>query len=77
MAIFPGEPGSTVSSRVLILHLFWKRASGECGFYRPDVFPVSEPSVSKHWMELRALSLTSGLTSSFLQPTLECWWKGR
>lgn len=35
-------------------------------FYRWDVLPATEPSTSKHWMEHKAISLTSGLAWHFL-----------
>jgi len=39
-------------------------------FYRPDVLPVTQPSVTKHWREKIALTLTSGLDLFFLLPSL-------
>jgi len=46
-------------------------------FYTPRVLPVTQPSVSKHRREHKALTLTSGLTSSFLHPQPDFRWKGR
>jgi len=44
-------------------------------FHRPDDLPGTEPSVSKYRVEYKALTLTSGLTSSFLHPQPDSWWK--
>ena len=45
-------------------------------FYRLVVLSVTQPSVSKHWKQRIALTLTSGLASSVLHPPLESWQKG-
>jgi len=37
-------------------------------FHRPVVLPVTQPSVSIQWREHKALTVTSGLASSFLHP---------
>ena len=44
-------------------------------FYRPDALPVTQLTVSKHWRNLSPLTLTSGLTSSFLHPPPDSWRK--
>jgi len=36
---------------------------------------ITQPSVSKHWREHKAITLTSGLASSFLHPQPDFWWK--
>jgi len=41
------------------------------GFYESDVLPATQPSVSKHWREHKALTLTSSLASSFPYPPPE------
>ena len=46
-------------------------------FYRPDILPVTQPSVSKHWRKHKAITLTSGLASSFLHPQPDSWWKNK
>jgi len=30
-------------------------------FYRPDVLPVTQPSMSEHWRESKTITLTSGM----------------
>jgi len=40
------------------------------------VIPATQPSVSKHWREHKALTLTSSLEPSFLQPQPDSWRKG-
>jgi len=79
MAFFPGEPGlaSLLLPRVL-LHLFQKRITGISGTgqvfgHRLDVLPVTKPSVSKHWIENRALNPYSSLVSSFCCPLPNLW----
>ena len=47
------------------LPFFSRREPLEWVFYRPDVFPVSQPFTSKHW---RKREPVSGLASSFLYP---------
>ena len=66
MVVFHVTLGQLVSPGVL-LHLFQKRTSWITGmhFWRQDVLPVTQPSVSVHWWEHKALTLTSGLASSF------------
>jgi len=47
-AIFPGGPGLANSPTG---HLFWKAnlwGIVEWGYYRVDMFPATQPSVSKH-----------------------------
>jgi len=41
-------------------------------FYGPDVLPVTQRTVSKHWMEHKHWPSTSGLASSF-HPPLDSW----
>jgi len=45
-------------------------------FYELEVLPATQPSVSKHWREHKALTITSSLTWSILHPPLNTWWKG-
>jgi len=80
MAIFPGEAGSAglqsgTSPSPVVEENFWQLA--EWSFYGPDAHPATQPSVSNHWREHIALTLTSVLTSSFLHPPPDSWWKGR
>jgi len=59
----------TAISPQLLLHPFWNKTSRDYWnrfSYGPDVLLVTQPSVSKHWTVHKALTLTSGLASSFL-----------
>jgi len=75
-AIFPDEPASSSPGRppasVLEANLF---ELVEQVFYGLDAFPVIQSSVSRHWKECKALTLTSGLASSFLHLLLDSWQK--
>ena len=44
-----------------------RRGISRTGFHGPGILPSTHPSVSKHWREHKALTLISGLASSFLQ----------
>ena len=44
------------------------------GFYGLDVLPSTQPLVSKHWREHKALTLTGSLASSSLHPEPDSWW---
>jgi len=75
-AIFPGEPGSSSSPCVLLLHLFLKRTSenwwnkffmGWVSFLPSSCQSQSTEGNKKH--------LTSGLASYFLHPPPDSWWK--
>jgi len=44
-------------------------------FYRPDVLPIIQPTVSTHWRKFKALTPTSGLASNFLHIPLDSWGK--
>jgi len=46
------------------------------GFYEQDGIPAICPSVSKYWIEHRALKLTSGLTWSFFIYNWISSWRG-
>jgi len=74
---FPGEPGSDGSSCSTCTRREPLRINGTGLFYRPNVLPASHPSASKHWGEYKALTVTRGLTSSFLHPPSDSWRKGR
>jgi len=79
MAIFPGKFGSASFPLVLSSPVSEENLWGlvEHGFLNgPDVLLATQPSVSKQWREHKALTLTSGLASSFLHPSLNSWWKG-
>jgi len=65
-----GHPVSTGSKRKPL------RISGVEFFYSMDFLPVNQASVSKHWREHKALTLTSRLGSSFLHPPPDSWHKG-
>jgi len=68
MAFFPNDCGSAgFSSGPPPPPVLWREPLWlvERVFYRPDVLPVTQLSVSKHWREHKALTLTSGLSSSF------------
>jgi len=73
LAIFSDEAGSAGSPQVFLLHLFWRLV--EQFFYGLDVLSVTQPSVLKHWMEHSAITLISGLVSSFLLPPPDSWQK--
>ena len=69
MAFFPDDRGSAgFSSGPPPPPVLWREPLGlvQRVFYRPDVLPVTQPSVSKHWREHKAITLTSGLASSSL-----------
>jgi len=63
----------------LMLHnrtLLWISGSAS---YGPDVHHVTQPTVAKHWMKLKALNPTTDhhpLASSFFYPSLDSRWKG-
>jgi len=38
-------------------------------FYRPDALPVSQPTVSKHWMEIMSTFLLRGIYYSMQNKT--------
>jgi len=66
MAVFPAEPGQVLPWSSFST-CFEENLYGlvELVFYGPDVLPAMQPSVSKHWKEHKALTLTSGIVSSF------------
>ena len=68
-AVFPIEPELAGSSSVFFFHLFHERTFGTGCFYRPDVLPVTQPTVSNHWRKHKELTPISGLASSFLHAT--------
>ena len=73
---FPGEPLSDGSPLVLLLHLFQKRTSGDSwhGVFMGQV--SCQPTImSKHRRQHSALTLASGLASSFLHPPPDFWRK--
>jgi len=47
---FRGAPGLAGSHSCCVFHVFWKRwlRMSDVGFCEPDVFPVTQPTVSKH-----------------------------
>jgi len=75
-AVFPGGPGSGITPGVLLFQMFQKRTSriSGTGFLRAR-YPSRHPTISvKELKENKALSLTSGLASSFLLlPLPESW----
>jgi len=59
---FPGEPGPAgVPAWSSSFTGSWREPLGTSvtGFYRPDVLPVTQPTVSKHWGKLKALTWTT------------------
>jgi len=66
MAIFPGEPGLAVSLQLRMMEVLVttgaiRRAKLQSNrhqqtntqlFYRPNALPVSQLTVSEHWMEV-------------------------
>jgi len=69
MAVFPWEPVSA-SFRQVLFNLFRKTTSVDNwngDLYGLDVLRATQPSVSEHWREHKALSL-SGLASFFHDP---------
>ena len=59
MAFSHTKSGSAGSPWVLFLHLFnWRTSEDNLHrfFYHPDVLPVTQPTVSKHWRKLKTLT---------------------
>jgi len=74
--VIPGESGSAISPQFFLLHLFqMKTSSNQWNEIFTDGHPSCHQSsiVSKQWREHEALSLTNGLTASFLYPQPASW----
>jgi len=60
---------SLVSTNMAIsqTNLFWNRTKEDKynTFYGPDVLPVTQPTVSKHWRKHKSLTSANGLASLF------------
>ena len=72
-----GQPVPTGSSRVF--STYSRRESLEIeerDFYELTVLRTNHASVSKNWRQHKALTLTSGLASSFLHLPQDYWQKG-
>jgi len=60
------------------LHSAWQpkfRENKQHWFLQAKWHPVIQPTVSKHWRRLRALTSTNSHASFFLHPLQGSWWK--
>jgi len=80
--VFQGDAGFAVTSWIFFLHLFQKRNFLDKwhGFSTvQDALPITKPTVSKHRIQLKALTSTRQnhrLASSFLHTPLDSQEKG-
>jgi len=71
----PGECGSAKSPYSTCSRTQRPRFSGIRVFYRPNVLPVTQQSVSKYWRKHKVLTPTTDLASSLLHLSPYSWRK--